>query len=65
MKPRADEFDLMVVRDGVWICHGTYQSRSDALEAAECVDRRGYTKVGIMPRVSYLKPFYTHPIEEC
>ena len=64
MKPRADEFDVMVVRDGVWQRHGTYRSRQEASEAVDAIDRSKYPHVGIMPQISYFRPFYAYPLEE-
>ena len=61
---RPDEFDVMVVRDGIWQRYGTYESRQKASEALDSLDRHKYKAAGIKPQISSLRPFQTHPLEE-
>lgn len=62
MMERPDEFEVMVVRsDGcTWETYGTYETRSEAMETAEGLDRGIYRMIGIKPQISALRPFQTH-----
>jgi hypothetical protein len=47
---------------GIWRDYGMYRTRSEAYEAAELLDRSRYKACGVQPRVSWMAPFYTHPL---
>ncbi len=60
-----DEFDVMVVRDGTWICAETLESLSEALFAAKrLLGRDGYERVAVQPQIGYMRPFQTHEMVE-
>lgn len=64
--PDPDVFVLKVVKtDGcIWQTYGEYESRLDALEAAERLDPSKYSKAGVMPQIRDFKPFQTHVMQE-
>lgn len=59
----ADEFYVMAVRnDGcTWEHYGTYETKLDAMEAVDAMDKSKYRLIGIQPQRRELLPFQTHP----